>query len=1808
MAIESKLDVVVQGKDELSPVLSQIESRLIRTIGAISSAVAAVKIGGYPIAATAQFEREMANVQKTTEFTGREIDQLGRELLDLSTRVDVGAVDLAKIAAAAGQQGLGGVGVEGIRMFTDSVSRMASVLDITADQAANDIGKILNIFKVSISEVEKVSSAFNLVSNNSTASGEELLDIVKRIGDAAGTINLQQSLGLAATGIDFGMSPEVVGTSFATVFANMRSKAEDFAKLMKVSATEWITTVDNDGIDALEKYLKRLRELDSASQAAVIGKLSGQGRIFALMNKLVQDPNNDLLRRNIENGKEGFATGTSSINEQQKVLNTLSAQATMLKNSMFALANQAGNEMVGGLATYVAQLNAALQQPGVQSFVAAMGKGAMDLIDSFAKLVKVVADMNINWENFIVVLKVFLAIKAGEAFLLLAQRIPLIGTALKSISNDAKAAKVSLDEVANSGGKAASSQLTHWQNLQKSIKEHTESVSSVIAKRRTAESTMIDKAGAENAAALAGIGLRKADEGVSAAAARRNYTKAAIPDAVQTGARDVALMTSQRDSLLVTATEKREKSLAEIEEKYQGARSKKARAAKAEEITVVERHYRRSEEFLTTIYARRIALAEANAARMTAIAKAEAAAAEVAYAQSQASRAAAMQKFDEAQTAVIAKTAAANNAASSLSKAEEAAKKTGTGFATLGSAARVAARGVALLAGGIMNFVAWGTIIYSVLDSFGLIEKIGNAVGPMWNRLTDAVGLSTEADRKKAQEQRELSKAMDEHKKKVQELIDKYGEYSTVTGELDDTKIKGLAAQIKSGGEDAQKKAIVDQTKILEGAREKAFEADLSVVEAPAKLIEAQNKAAKIAVELATAQERLTKAQTAKDQYVARTGAQDSQNAKRLDRPVQEAQSEVTALTTKYKAAMETVNTLNRTALGGISAAGKAAQQAAAEMEDQISSQFTPKSAELFKSFVMPIQETKEEIVKLGEERAKLMAGQAALDKDDPLRAQNENKIAEYSTKITELNGKLGALQDNFRKARTELKSFFEGNPIEAAANAFLNRYKDLPSATLQVVETAIDNNPGNRNGSGAPPAPNTDTKGNDPFKLKNTGSAEESEATKLAKAKFQLAKARIVSEAAFQKEVNNQQLTEEQRFYDKGLSDISTYFDRRRSLLTSNNQQEILVANQTMEELRTKRKSMKKESDRVLVDAEIERAQGELRILNEQKKQIDADIAYERQMAESDFRDRMRSTDLDLTDTLGTENLDDFFSNKLEDYAAQYREFMTKLANSGDEDAKVMLKKLQATIELKAVTETVREAGRDVDQLYSSMDRTMSRLEVLRSSGKITSQEQAALAEQARAVTITAIEAKLVEQQLKMQLLTTENMVGTSAYKKLAGEIDDARIRLLQLKNVADETAQSLNASIEDGVANAFGAIFKSNDINKVKQVSAEMKSVLDNIQRDIDNKYADVASLKRARLTNSEMYKSDAANVDAQIAKGDAALSKMRSEYAATRAKSQKDDAEGFLAVLKKAAQSFAQTLRDVINRELAQTVIRSVLGGGGNGGIGGFFSGILKGATGARGETPANPVFVSDALKAASEFTDNRTVKELDLTKENASLDQAQNALKKGVGDTFDKVWNSLSTGLNDFGNWLSSGVNAILKSISNQSMGGGGGGILGSLISMGIEYVIGDTMVVDTAGTGSGQLGTDAFGGGRTVNGVSIRHGGGVIGSAGVTRDNVDASLFAYAERYHTGGIAGLAPDEVPTILRKGEEVLTGSDPRHRANGGMAGGDTNVEVNVNVESGEANTVSDSKNAGQLGKLISDIVVREITNQKRPGGLLS
>ena len=96
-------------------------------------------------------------------------------------------------------------------------------------------------------------------------------------------------------------------------------------------------------------------------------------------------------------------------------------------------------------------------------------------------------------------------------------------------------------------------------------------------------------------------------------------------------------------------------------------------------------------------------------------------------------------------------------------------------------------------------------------------------------------------------------------------------------------------------------------------------------------------------------------------------------------------------------------------------------------------------------------------------------------------------------------------------------------------------------------------------------------------------------------------------------------------------------------------------------------------------------------------------------------------------------------------------------------------------------------------------------------------------------------------------------------------------------------------------------------------------------------------------------------------------------------------------------------------------------------------------------------------------------------------------------------------------------------------------------------------------------------------------ANILHAGGMVGSPGPGR-MVPALAFANAPRMHSGGWAGLRPDEVPAILQRGERVLS----RREAAGFGTGG--NVTVNINARDAESFRHSRTQIAADIARAVS------------------
>lgn len=231
--------------------------------------------------AAIRFESAFADVRKTVDGTDQELAKLAGELRQMSHEIPKSAEDLAAIAAAGGQLG---VAREDIGRFTEVVSKMSVAFDMTAEEAGNAIGKMKNVFQLTIPEVQGLGDAINQLGNNSAAREREIVDVMLRIGGTSRQFGLanEQAAALAASMVALGRPAEVAGTAINAMLSklqtsNMQSKAfREGLQSIGLSAESMAAQVSASPQQALDNLLLTLSRLGSKERSEALFKLFGQ--------------------------------------------------------------------------------------------------------------------------------------------------------------------------------------------------------------------------------------------------------------------------------------------------------------------------------------------------------------------------------------------------------------------------------------------------------------------------------------------------------------------------------------------------------------------------------------------------------------------------------------------------------------------------------------------------------------------------------------------------------------------------------------------------------------------------------------------------------------------------------------------------------------------------------------------------------------------------------------------------------------------------------------------------------------------------------------------------------------------------------------------------------------------------------------------------------------------------------------------------------------------------------------------------------------------------------------------------------------------------------------------------------------------------------------------------------------------------------------------------------------------------------------------------------------------------------------------
>ena len=1436
----NRLTILIDGDDNLTPKLKSTQSAAIRWVGSITAAFAAVSSLAFPVKQSAEFESGMADVAKTTNFTERQIDRLADRITELSRRTNVATKDLTAVAAAAGQQGLGKEGVKGVADFTEAVSRMASVLNVEADEAGASIGKILNIFKEPIEEVERTISSLNETSNKTTATGEELLDVVKRLGNAGGALKIQQAIGLAASALDFGVSPEVAGTSLNSIFIKLRQNAKDFGRLMDMSATDWIAKLDKDGVEAFKDLLARLRQLDAESQTTTIVKLIGGGRIGALLNKYIQDTTDSVLNGAVNSAVSGYEKGTSAIQEQQRVLATLNAQYTAFLNSAGAASRVVGDETLAPLTRVFSKLNAFLASEDAAQFLNTVGESLASLISDAESGVEIIGSLGINFENLLVPLKAFIALKVGQGVLTLLSNFKLLGPVIRMATTDTRL-------LADMNRRLTTEEMIQRESSAQAFGARILGLTTLLARTRelTAAQAELTAATAANNAAQARLTTARSSESSTRTAAQAAQAAAAAATAAkqaevtklaqlqQSWATKEADIVSRKGAKVASIEAANNAKVAAIQSNYQaqaaairatGSQAGLAalRRTRDQELANQDASYQRQLRSTNAYWDRRLLVVQTSAAREVGIQQAALATSEANLAAATAQSTALAGALRSAER----ETTQATRAASVTSRAYEALSirvlRLREALTGLSVALRIVGAALKTVATAALNLFFLGTLVYMLLDMLGVTGKLGKA----FQSLTDWMGLTSEASRKQQVEQERHRKRIQETTDALIELNESYEKYlDNLSKTVPDSFFKSVQDKLEGDAFTLQDRITALRDLIQVGGGAAAEQSDL-LAQRNALTDTALFDMRKAAVLADDALAELLDKRKALQEYIQKNPGRGNTGLavelRSLDTQIEAAKKKVDELNQAFETSKESLTTLP------VELSDKAKDIAKAGQI--VATLFTDQSAGIFQDGIVRLAEIRQELDKLkqeanearqkGYENEGTKAGDQAKLVVESIVARQQALSVE-STKIRqnvldtiEALSKQEGITKNQADALDALRTI-----ANLGSSDILNLSKALKAVQAQGIPLT------GANAGSLAPGQGT---GDDEFKARDKQKA-------IGKARLELLKAQLAAEFALVEAENKAVLASEEEAYSKGLISLKDYYDEKERVATEENAYQIKLAEKELAGIRLEISEAKDQADKTRFQADLVSAQSRVDVLKKEQDELVAQNERARQDAVDKFHARIIQEAQQLANSgVISQSFGEAFDLGLQQRLLEYKDFLHQLqteAAQGNDEAAATLTRLMAGITAGAAVDAMAQSSQHIQLILDKLSTYQSRLSLATQEGMMTTAQAAASYDSAVEAQISSLTSLMGEQEDALEKIRQATGENSLAFQQQQSEIEKTRLSIEQLAASTHETARSINESMRDAFSDVladqeiFDKSFKTNILNLANSILGSLQ-----------------------------------------------------------------------------------------------------------------------------------------------------------------------------------------------------------------------------------------------------------------------------------------------------------------------------------------------------------------------------------------------
>jgi TP901 family phage tail tape measure protein len=295
------------------------------------------------------YEAKLIGVGKTTNLMGQELSRLGENLVELSLTGQASAETLLEVAKAAGQIGVSGA--SNLEAFADTLSQLETATDISGEQGATSLARLLNVVGESASEIKVLGAVLTELGNTSAATESEIAFVATGIGQATAMFRVSsaEAAALGATFAELGVHAELASSTTLRLMLALdqaiRRNGEELevlSDLLGQTGEQLEAAFAEAPVKVMRDFLASLNQvqLSGGDVVAVMEQLGLEGvRVNRVLPTLVSAIGN--LDKNLNSAYTQLDKGNALLIENERYLRSAEAAWKRLK-AAFAAASLEG--------------------------------------------------------------------------------------------------------------------------------------------------------------------------------------------------------------------------------------------------------------------------------------------------------------------------------------------------------------------------------------------------------------------------------------------------------------------------------------------------------------------------------------------------------------------------------------------------------------------------------------------------------------------------------------------------------------------------------------------------------------------------------------------------------------------------------------------------------------------------------------------------------------------------------------------------------------------------------------------------------------------------------------------------------------------------------------------------------------------------------------------------------------------------------------------------------------------------------------------------------------------------------------------------------------------------------------------------------------------------------------------------------------------------------------------------------------------------------------------------------------------------